>query len=185
MAKEPDDNEQFEIKPAIRHAVPQIMSIYGVTFSGKTFGALMVAAGLVEPGELIGMIDTENARGVMYADDPDVRRAIPKESWVNGAPYVTIELHPPFHPKRYIMANRALERHGCRVIITDSGSHAWEGEGGGLDMKESDKGWKNGLRWWSGSVVWPAPLSASSRGRQSSNKREGRSRTKAKVPNSA
>lgn len=132
--------EVFEIRPAVRHRVPQIMSVYGVTFSGKTYGALMLAAGLVEPGGKIGFIDTENGRGCMYADDAEVQRVIPQG-------YVTIELHPPFHPKRYIAANRALQEAGCSLIITDSGSHGWEGEGGCLDIKERDRGWNNAKLW--------------------------------------
>lgn len=135
-----DELEVFDIREAVRHRVPQVMAIYGPTFSGKTFGALMLAAGLVEPGAKVGFIDTENGRGCMYADDEDVRRVLPQG-------YVTIELHPPFHPKRYIAAIRALEQAGCTLIITDSGSHAWEGEGGCQDIKEKDKAWNNAKLW--------------------------------------
>lgn len=133
-------DEVFEIRDAVRSRTPQIMCVYGPTFSGKTFGALLLAAGLVEPGEKIGFIDTENGRGTMYADDPDIQRAIPQG-------YKIISLHPPFHPKRYIAANRQLVESGCALVITDSGSHAWEGEGGGLDIKEQDKAWNNAKLW--------------------------------------
>lgn len=132
--------EIFEITAAVRHRVPQIMSIYGVTFSGKTYGALMLAAGLVEEGGKIGFIDTENGRGSMYADDPDVRRVIPQG-------YQVIELDPPFHPRRYIAALRAFQEAGMDLVITDSGSHAWEGEGGCQDIKEVDKHWANAKLW--------------------------------------
>jgi hypothetical protein len=135
-----DEQEVFEIRRAVRRRVPQIMAIYGPTFSGKTFGALLLAAGLVEPGERIGFIDTENGRGSMYADDPDIQRLYPDS-------YELIELHPPFHPRRYIAANRQLVEAGCSLIITDSGSHAWEGEGGCQDIKEKDKAWNNAKLW--------------------------------------
>lgn len=142
MAKsyEPPDDEQFEIRDLVRHATPQVMAISGPQFSGKTFGAILLASGLVEPGEMIGAIDTENGRFAAYADDADVKRVIPQG-------IKAIELHPPFHPKRFINANRQLERMGCKLIITDSGSHAWDGEGGGQDMKEEDRGWKNAKLW--------------------------------------
>jgi hypothetical protein len=140
-------SEQFDIRPAVRHAVPQIMAFAGPTFSGKTIGALLVAGGLVEPGQKIGFIDTEQGRGLAYADDPDVCAAIPKESWVDGRPFGYIELLPPFHPARYIAALRAFQNAGYGLVITDSASHAWSEEGGCLDMKENDKGWKNAKHW--------------------------------------
>lgn len=150
MAKQEDQPEVFEIRKAVRHATPQMMAISGPAFSGKTFGAIMLASGLVEPGGKIGVIDTENGRFSQYADDPDVIRAVPQG-------FELIELHPPFHPKRYIAANQALERAGCSLIITDSGSHGWDGLGGAQDMKEEDKGWKNAKLWtrrWSAAMSY-------------------------------
>lgn len=143
MARRRDEVEElefFEIKLAVRHAVPQLIAIAGPSFSGKTFGALLLASGLVDVGAKIGLIDTENGRGSVYADDPMIRKVLPQGFYI-------IELHPPFHPKRYIAANKALEQFGCELIITDSGSHAWEGEGGALDMKEEDKGWNKAKLW--------------------------------------
>lgn len=136
-----------DIHPAVRRKTPQIMSVFGVTFSGKTFGALMLAAGLVEPGEKIAFVDTENGRGTMYADDPDIRAAVPKESWVDGSPYAVININPPFHPAKYVAAYRAIQEYGATVTITDSGSHAWSEEGGALDMKEEDKSWVEAKKW--------------------------------------
>jgi len=132
--------EVFEIKRAVRHRVPMVIGLYGVQFSGKTFGAFMLAAGLSKPGAKIGFIDTENGRGSAYADDPDVMRAIPQG-------YSVIELHPPFHPKRYIDALRQFQNAGFDLVIVDSASHAWEGEGGAQDMKEKEKGWVGPKLW--------------------------------------
>lgn len=135
-----EQEEVFEIRDAVRHATPQVIAVSGPTFSGKTFSAILLASGLIETGDMVGAVDTENGRFSKYADDPDVRRVLPQGIKV-------IELHPPFHPQRYIGANKALERSGCKLIITDSGTHAWDGEGGGQDMKEKDKGWKNAKLW--------------------------------------
>ena len=143
-----DQQEVFVIKPAVRHAVPQSVAIIGPTFSGKTYGALLLAAGMVKPGEKIGFIDTEHGRGSMYADDPDIRAAIKRESWFSAdAPYGVIEIDPPFHPQRYIAAIRTFDAAGVSLVITDSGSHAWNGTGGGLDMKEGDKSWVKAKLW--------------------------------------
>ena len=81
------------------------------------------------------------------ADDPDVRAAIPKESWVDGKPFGYVELLPPFHPARYIAALRSFQNAGFGLVITDSASHAWAEEGGCLDMKEKDKGWQLAKLW--------------------------------------
>lgn len=134
------DDEEFEVKPVVRHKVPQVIGIQGKQFSGKTFSALMLAAGLVKPGGKIGVIDTENGRLSQYADDPDVMRLIPQG-------LIGIELNPPYHPKRYVGAYKALLRAGADLAIVDSGSHAWEGEGGALDIKEKDRGWANAKKW--------------------------------------
>jgi hypothetical protein len=133
-------NEVFEVATAVRRRIPIISAIWGPQFSGKTYSAIMLAAGLIEPGQLVGMIDTENGRGESYADDPDVRRVLPQG-------YKIIKLHPPFHPLRYIRATQQLEQMGCAVVITDSGSHAWEGDGGAQDIKEQDKAWNHAKLW--------------------------------------
>jgi hypothetical protein len=138
-AKVPDD-EVFEIHRARRTATPQLIGVVGPQFSGKTLSAIMLAAGLVKPGGKVGFLDTENGRGEMYADDPDVLRVLPQS-------YEVITLHPPFHPKRYISVYRQFERDGFDLVITDSASHAWEGDGGGLDIKEQEGAWNNAKLW--------------------------------------
>ncbi len=143
--------EQFEIKDAVHHATPQVMAIAGPMFSGKSYGAIMMAAGLTDPGDMIGVIDTENGKfGNWYANDPDVKRLIPQG-------FKVIELMPPFTADRLTAANRALERAGAKLIITDNGSSAWDGIGGGLDQKEKDKSWvkaKLGMRRWSNALLY-------------------------------
>jgi hypothetical protein len=140
MAQQQESPEVFAIRKAVRRRTPQIFGIYGLQFSGKTFGAFMIAAGLAKPGAKIGFIDTENGRGSAFADDPDVMREIPQG-------YSVIELHAPFHPRRYVDAIKQFEREGVELLIIDSVSHAWDAEGGAQDMKEKDKGWKNAKLW--------------------------------------
>ena len=127
----------MEIKKAVRHAVPQIISLTGLSGSGKTYSALLLAAGLAGPGDKVGFIDTENGRGCVYSDSPGIVAAMPQG-------YDVIELGPPFHPKRYIEAIDTFENAGYKVLVIDSASHAWNGEGGCQDIAEKDKGrWAN------------------------------------------
>ena len=123
----------MEIKKAIRHKVNLIISIAGVSGSGKTYSALLLAAGLAGPGGKIGFLDTENGRGSMYADDPGVMAAIPQG-------YGALELEAPFSPARYIEAIDTFERAGYQVLVIDSASHSWEGIGGCTDIAEADRG---------------------------------------------
>lgn len=123
----------MEIKKAVRHKVNLIMSVSGVSGSGKTYSSLLLAAGLAGPNGKVGMIDTENGRGVMYADSPGIVAALP-----NG--YDILELTAPFSPARYIEAIDTFERAGYNVVVIDSGSHEWEGQGGCTDIAEADRG---------------------------------------------
>lgn len=131
----------MQIKRAVRHAVPMIMGIAGVSGSGKTFSALLLAAGLAGKDGKIGFLDTEQGRGSIYSDDPGIMAAMPQG-------YGIIELSPPFHPKRYMEAIDAFENNGYTVCVIDSGSHAWEGEGGCTDIAEENKGRWNQAKLW-------------------------------------
>ncbi|WKZ15503.1 MAG: ATP-binding protein [Candidatus Jettenia caeni] len=100
--------------------------IAGPAGSGKTYSALLIASGLSNKPVLgskrgIAMIDTEHGSGALYSDILD---------------YDILELHPPFEPKKYIEGIKEAENAGYDIIIIDSLSHAWAGEGGLLDMKE-------------------------------------------------
>ncbi len=92
------------------------MALCGVSGSGKTYSAILLAKGL---GGRVAMIDTENGSGEMYADIADYDVAV---------------LAPPFSPAAYINAIKEAEREGYNVLIIDSLSHAWSGQGGVLEM---------------------------------------------------
>jgi hypothetical protein len=124
---------ELQFRKAVRAAVPQIISISGTSGSGKTYSALLLAAGLVKPGGTVALLDTENGRGQMYADSPGITAALPQ-----GFGYARMD--PPFSPARYIEAIDAAEKAGVEVLVIDSGSHEWEGYGGCTEMAEKDKG---------------------------------------------
>ena len=92
--------------------------IAGPAGSGKTYSALLIASGL---GSRIAMIDTEHGSGALYSDMHN---------------YDILELYPPFEPRKYIDGVKEAENAGYDIIIIDSLTHAWAGEGGLLDMKE-------------------------------------------------
>lgn len=122
----------FTIAPAKRKAVPMLVSLAGVSGSGKTYSALLLAAGLAGKGGSVGFLDTENGRGSMYADSPGIMAALP-----NG--YEIAEMREPFTPARYTEAVEAFEAHGCKVLVIDSMTHEWEGYGGCSDIAENNK----------------------------------------------
>lgn len=119
------DDFNFTIVPAVRQAVPPLISLWSKSGDGKTYSGLLLARGLVGPTGKIVVIDTENGRAKFYSDV--------------AAPWHHMDFQPPFTPDRYSAAFAAAEAAGADVIIVDSGSHVWEGEGGVLDMAENAK----------------------------------------------
>lgn len=75
----------------------------------------------------ICIIDTENASGSLYVG-AHVGACSIRE-------YNTIVLEPPYEASKYINAIRIAEEHDMEVIIIDSLTHAWSGEGGALDKQ--------------------------------------------------
>jgi hypothetical protein len=94
------------------------LALCGPAGSGKTFSALKIAQGI---GGRIALIDTEHESGSLYADLCE---------------FDTASLTPPYTPDKYREAIAAAEAAGYSVLIIDSFSHAWAGEGGLLDMHD-------------------------------------------------
>lgn len=119
----------IEFRPAKRENVPLLLGVAGGTGSGKTMSALRIARGIAGGKTFVG-IDTENGRMSHYADRfPELRIG---------------ELRAPFRPDAYAEAIRQavhdLEEQGVpitnRVVVVDSASHEWAGDGGCLDWKD-------------------------------------------------
>jgi len=123
----------LQIKKAVRENVIWLkIAVTGPTGSGKTFGALGLAKGLSTDGRVC-VIDTENASASYYADKWD---------------FDVIELAAPFSIEKYLQAFQAAVEAGYKVIIIDSLSHEWAGQGGTLDEKakvdkKGGSGWAN------------------------------------------
>jgi hypothetical protein len=112
----------FQFKPAIRTETSLLIAIAGASGSGKTFSALRLATGLAGDGK-IAAIDTEAGRMLHYADQFEFQHG---------------ELRPPFTPEAYMEAIEAAEAAGFRVIVVDSYSHLWDGEGGLQDIQMAE-----------------------------------------------
>lgn len=107
----------FSFRPAARENVSLLIALAGASGSGKTFSALRMARGLAGGGK-IAFIDTEARRGLHYADRFDFLHA---------------DIRPPFRPENFLEGIRAAEAAGAAVVILDSFSHEYDGEGGILD----------------------------------------------------
>lgn len=103
------------------------IAVTGPSGAGKTLSALYLAYGLAGDWQRVALIDTEHERGRFYADRSDLQ---------TGA-FLYAALTPPYSPERYIdyvrSAAQAVGEDG--VVIVDSFSHAWDNEGGVLDIK--------------------------------------------------
>lgn len=108
---------------AIRKASREKKKIKGLlsasSGAGKTKGALRLAYGLVGDWEKICVIDTENKSADLYAD---------------MGSYSVLELNPPYTPEAYMKALKDVEDSGFEVVIIDSITHEWAGEGGCLEL---------------------------------------------------
>ena len=91
------------------------LGITGPAGSGKTYGALLIAFGL---GGKIALIDTENGSGDLYSALGD---------------YDIGYIKAPYTVEKYLQAIHEAESAEYDIIIIDSLSHAWSGEGGLLD----------------------------------------------------
>jgi hypothetical protein len=100
------------------------IALTGPSGSGKTFSALIIAAGI---GKKIAVVDTENGSASLYADMDKGPLA--------GISFDTLEIVPPYTIGKYLEAIDAAEKAGYDVLVVDSISHAWAGEGGLLDKK--------------------------------------------------
>lgn len=130
----------FEIRKAVRRALPLQMAFVGPTNSGKTLSALLFAAGLSKSGRVV-VIDTEKGRAELYADNQRVLKALP-----NG--FDVIPLDPPYHPERFIGAINTAEAAGYEVCLIDSASDEWDGLGACTDIAEADGNQWNRAKLW-------------------------------------
>lgn len=127
----------MQFKKANRQQSKLRMTLDGPAGSGKTFTALRFAHALARGGR-VAVIDTERGSASKYAGEaPD---GFPWE-------FDVLEL-ATFSPETYTEAIETAGRAGYAVLVIDSLSHAWEGKGGALEIKDRAGGnqytaWRN------------------------------------------
>lgn len=109
----------MEIRQATRQQARIRLGLQGPSGSGKTYSALKLAYGLTGDWKKIVVIDTECSSADLYA---------------HLGHFNVIGLGEPYSPERYIESIQLCEKAGMEVIIIDSISHEWEGNGGILDV---------------------------------------------------
>lgn len=95
------------------------LALAGTSGSGKTWSALQIAKGL---GGKIAVLDTERGSASLYSDFVD---------------FDVVEMGPPYEPERFIEVIHAAEKEGYNVLILDSITHEWVGQGGVLEIVDA------------------------------------------------
>jgi hypothetical protein len=101
------------------------IAIQGNAGSGKTLSALLISYGIVGTWSKICVIDTEHRSASLYN---------------NLGSFTTIQIDAPFTVAKFCEAIELCERAAIEVIILDSISSEWVGEGGIIDQYCSTDG---------------------------------------------
>lgn len=124
-------------QPAVKEQLKARIALDGPTGSGKTWTALSMATEIAQ-GAKVAVIDTERGKAKLYA---------------HRFTFDHLSFEPPYEVERLIGLLQAAEANGYAVVIIDSLSHFWMGEGGVLDEVDaaaqkahgnSFAGWKHG-----------------------------------------
>ena len=110
----------FQFAPAKREQVSLLIALAGASGSGKTYSALRLAKGFSPDGKIM-FIDTEARRGLHYAEEFS---------------FLHSDMPPPFRPAAFIEGIRAAEEAGADVVVIDSFSMEYDGQGGIMDWAD-------------------------------------------------
>lgn len=104
------------------------LALTGVSGAGKTLSALYIAYGITGDWSKIALIDTEHERARFYADRSDL----------GTGEFLYAPFEPPYSPQRYkqFVEEGAKTVGSDGVVIIDSFTHAWNNEGGVLEIKD-------------------------------------------------
>lgn len=122
----------FQVTEAKREKMKAVIGFIGCSGAGKTGSALLTAFGMMKEAypdlseeelwKKIGVIDTEHGRsklhvGLVYGE-------------IKIGNFLHIDFTPPYTTDRYNIAVKVMKQSGAEVLIIDSLSHNWQGEGG-------------------------------------------------------
>ncbi len=109
--------------PATKEKAKLRMALSGLSGAGKTYSALALAQAIAQADDTrVALIDTENGSASKYA---------------HLFTFETLSLREPYQPDRFIELIHAAEQYDYGVLVIDSLSAAWEGEGGLITMHEA------------------------------------------------
>lgn len=138
--------DSFVFTPAIRESTPVVIGIAGPSGGGKTYTCLELAMGLRGEGK-IALIDTEGKRSLYFADllADETRPDLPFGSRVFE--FDRCGLEAPYTPARFLDAMKQAQAAGYAVVIVDSYSDSYIGEGGLVDMAAAQKVPNEAAKW--------------------------------------
>ena len=123
----------FSFRPATRQNVALLIGLASGTGGGKTMSAMRLATGIVGRDKKFAVIDTESGRARHYAPNPGET-----PNFVDSFNFDCADLRAPFTPDAYAEAILAADAAGYGVIVVDSASHVWAGDGGCLDAHDAE-----------------------------------------------
>jgi len=113
-------SKQYTFQKATKQQMRARVAISGPAGSGKTTNALQFAKALVGSLEDVAVIDTERGSASLYSD--------------RFPGFQTVDFTPPYDPRNLCDAIDAAAAAGFKVLVIDSLSHFWSGEGGVLEQ---------------------------------------------------
>lgn len=105
-------------RPASKQQARARIAFSGPSGAGKTMWSLQWATVLAK-GQPIAVIDTERGSASLYSD---------------RFKFDVLQMRPPYHPDRLVEALKQAEASGYAVVLIDSLTHFWSGQGGVLEI---------------------------------------------------
>lgn len=130
---------ELAFRPAEKRQSKLRLALDGPAGAGKTYTSLVTATAIAGADGRVAVIDTERGSASLYAD---------------RFRFDVLELNGSYDPARYVQAIRLAERAGYTVVVVDSLSHAWEAEGGVMEIADRNK--KGGNTWSGWAAATPA-----------------------------
>lgn len=125
------------LKRAQRKRVKLKIGVAGGPGSGKSLSSILMAYGIIKKeypdmsdddiwGH-IAVVDTENHSAELYADREIAGQSIGE--------FCTVAIEPPFTSDKYLEAIDLCKESDIYLVIIDSLTHLWDGEGGAKDKQ--------------------------------------------------
>lgn len=122
------------IRKASRSGTKLKIGLNGVSGSGKTYSALLLAKGILGSLSKVVVIDTEET-GDLEEDTKDYsKKKRGSDFYSDLGDFSVLPMSAPFSPDKFVSAIKLCVSEGFECIIIDSATHEWEGPGGVLDI---------------------------------------------------